>query len=129
MKHAVWLHNRILNRLSGLTPLELLTKTKANHCDLLCTHVWGCPVYVLDQSYKMGRIFPSGIVGHIEAIFWVSVIHILLLWPMSVISLLVTQYHLVFDDLLEIMFSTGNDTLIDDICNHLFGSDPRNVFP
>ncbi len=39
VKHAVWLHNCIPNRLSGLTPLELLTKTKANHHDLLRTHV------------------------------------------------------------------------------------------
>ncbi len=39
VKHAVWLHNHIPNCLSGLTPLELLTKTKANHCDLLSTNV------------------------------------------------------------------------------------------
>ncbi len=30
VKHAFWLHNCTPNRLSGLTPLELLTKTKAN---------------------------------------------------------------------------------------------------
>ncbi len=28
VKHAVWLHNCIPNRLSGLTPLKLLTNTK-----------------------------------------------------------------------------------------------------
>ncbi len=50
VKHGVWLHNCNPNCLSGLTPLELLTKTKANHCDLLCTHVWGCPVYVIDPK-------------------------------------------------------------------------------
>ncbi len=33
------------------------------------------------------------------------------------------QYHLVFDDFFETVFSTGNDTLLDDICNHLFDSD------
>ncbi len=33
------------------------------------------------------------------------------------------QYHLVFDDLFETVFSTGNDALLDDICNHLFDSD------
>ncbi len=32
------------------------------------------------------------------------------------------HYHLVFDDLFE-TFSTGNDALLDDICNHLFDSD------
>ncbi len=35
VKHAVWLHNCISNRLSGLKLLQLLTKTKANHHDLL----------------------------------------------------------------------------------------------
>ncbi len=32
------------------------------------------------------------------------------------------QYHLVFDNLFEMIFSTGNDALLDDICNHLFDS-------
>ena len=41
VKHAVWLYNRLPNRITGLTPLELLTKTKADHKDLLRTHVWG----------------------------------------------------------------------------------------
>jgi hypothetical protein len=45
VKHAAWIHNRIPNQTSGLTPLELLTKTKADHRDLLRSHVWGCPVY------------------------------------------------------------------------------------
>ncbi len=39
VKHAVWLYNRVPNRLSGLTLLELLTKSKADHCNLLCSHV------------------------------------------------------------------------------------------
>ncbi len=32
------------------------------------------------------------------------------------------QYHLVFDDLFETVFSTGKDALLDDICNPLFDS-------
>ena len=47
VKHAVWLYNRVPNRISGLTPLELLTKSKADHRDLLRCHVWGCPAIVL----------------------------------------------------------------------------------
>ncbi len=49
-KHAVWLYNWVPNHLSGLTPLELLTKSKADHCDLLRLHVWGCPAKVLDPK-------------------------------------------------------------------------------
>ncbi len=33
------------------------------------------------------------------------------------------QYHLGFDDLFETVFGTGNDALLDDICNQLFDSD------
>ncbi len=39
VKHAVWLQDCITRNLSGLTPIELLTKIKGNHCYLLCTHV------------------------------------------------------------------------------------------
>jgi hypothetical protein len=39
VKHAMWLYNRVPSRLSGLTPLELLTKSKADHRNLLCSHV------------------------------------------------------------------------------------------
>ncbi len=33
VEQAVWLHNCIPGRFSGLTTMELLTKTKTNHCD------------------------------------------------------------------------------------------------
>ena len=59
VKHAAWLYNRIPNSTSGLTPLELLTKTKADHRDLLRTHVWGCPVFVLDPKLQDGKKIPK----------------------------------------------------------------------
>ncbi len=39
VKHAVWLYNRVPNRESGLTPMELITKQKADHSDLVRSHV------------------------------------------------------------------------------------------
>ena len=59
VKHAVWVYNRLPNRNTGLTPLELLTKTKAHHKDLLRAHVWGCPVYVLDPKLQDGKKIPK----------------------------------------------------------------------
>ncbi len=38
------------------------------------------------------------------------------------------QYHLVFDDLFETVFSTGNDALLEDICHCLFDSDHDSYF-
>ncbi len=59
VKHADWLHNCIPNCLSGMTSFELLTKSKANHPDLLRTHVWGCPVYVLNPMLQDGQKIPK----------------------------------------------------------------------
>jgi hypothetical protein len=54
VKHAVWLYDRVPNYESGLTPLELLTKQKADHRDILCSYVWGCPGYVLKPKLQNG---------------------------------------------------------------------------
>eukprot|EP00804_Cyclotella_cryptica_P023036 CCRYP_000302-RA/>CCRYP_000302-RA protein AED:0.27 eAED:0.10 QI:0/0/0/1/0/0/2/0/149 len=43
----------------GITPLELLTKTKADRRDLLRSHVWGCPVFVLDPKLQYGKKIPT----------------------------------------------------------------------
>ena len=59
VKHVVWLYNRVPNRLSGLTSLELLTKSKADHRDLLRTHVWGCPAIVLDPKLQNDHKLPK----------------------------------------------------------------------
>ena len=59
VKHAAWVYNRVPNRLLGLTLLELLTKTNADHKDLLQTHVWGCPVFILDPKLQDGKKIPK----------------------------------------------------------------------
>ncbi len=59
MKHTVWLHSHIPNHFSGLTHMEPCTKIKDNYCDLLCTHVWGCPVHVLDPKLQYGQKIPQ----------------------------------------------------------------------
>ncbi len=59
MKHAVWFYNCVPNRLSGLTPLELLTKSKADHRDLLRSHVWGCPAVFLDPKLQNDQNQPK----------------------------------------------------------------------
>ncbi len=52
VKHAVWLYNHVPNFESGLTHMELLTKQKADHRDILRSHVWGCPLYVLESNLQ-----------------------------------------------------------------------------
>jgi hypothetical protein len=59
VQHAVWLFNQIPNRVTGLSPLEVFTKTKSDHCDLQRAHVWGCPVFVLDPLLQDGKKIPK----------------------------------------------------------------------
>jgi hypothetical protein len=55
VKHAVWIYNRVPNCQSGLTPLELLTKSKADRHDILRAHVWGCPAIVLEPQLQNNK--------------------------------------------------------------------------
>ncbi len=57
--HTVWLYNRLPNGVTGLSPMEILTGTRSDHRDLLRTHMWGCPVYVLDPKLQDGKKIPK----------------------------------------------------------------------
>jgi hypothetical protein len=59
VKHAVLLYNHVPNRESGLTPMELITKQKADHSDLVRSHVWGCPAYALEPKLQNGQKLPK----------------------------------------------------------------------
>ncbi len=59
VQHAVWLFNRIPNRVTGLTPLEAFTKTKSDHTEIRRAHVWGSPVFVLDPRLQDGHKIPK----------------------------------------------------------------------
>jgi hypothetical protein len=50
VKHSVWVYNQVPNVRSGLTPLELITRERSDYKDLLCCHVWGCSVFVLEAK-------------------------------------------------------------------------------
>ena len=59
VKHAAWLYNRIPNRVTGITPIEMVSQTKTDHRDLLRTHVWGSPTFVLDPKLQDGKKIPK----------------------------------------------------------------------
>jgi len=54
MDHAAWIYNRIPQQGSGLSPLELWTRSTAmNVADTLGNcHVWGCPTFILDPKLR-----------------------------------------------------------------------------
>jgi hypothetical protein len=124
VKHVVWIYNRVPNRQSGLTPLELLTKSKADHHDLLCTHVWGCPAIVLEPQLHNNKKLPTWnrhawvgqFLGYFnEHLSLVENVHHLLTGYVS------PQFHVVFDDLFETVVHNGdNDAINNSICNDFF---------
>ncbi len=124
VKHAVWIYNRVPNRQSGLTPLELLTKSKADHRDLLHAHVWGCPAIVLEPQLQNDKKLPkwnwcawvgqfSGYLDEHSSLV-ANVRHL----STGYVS---PQFHVIFDDLFETVVCNGdNDAIINSICDGLF---------
>ena len=59
VKHAACLHNRLPNRVTGITPLEILTNLKIDHRGLLTSHVWGCPRFSLEAKLQDNQMIPK----------------------------------------------------------------------
>eukprot|EP00957_Ditylum_brightwellii_P073414 5578953-Ditylum_brightwellii.AAC.3 len=51
--------NAIAERVIGLSPLDIFSGTATDYTDLLKTHVWGCPAYVLDPTFQDGKKLPK----------------------------------------------------------------------
>jgi len=124
VKHAVWLYNRTPNRLSGLTPLELITKSKADHRDLLRCHVWGCPAIVLEPQLQNDQKLPKwNRRARVGQFLGYSDQHSSLVANVRHMSTghVSPQFHVVFDDLFETVIRTGdNDPIVNSICDGLF---------
>jgi hypothetical protein len=119
-----WLYNRVPNRLSGLTPLELLMKSKADHRDLLRTHVWGCPAIVLDPKLQNDQKLPKwNRRARVGQFLGYSDEHSSLVANVRHFSTghVSPQFHVVFDDLFETVICNGdNDVVVNSICDGLF---------
>ena len=124
VKHAVWLYNRVPNLESGLTPLELITKQKADHRDILRSHVWGCPAYVLEPKLQNGQKLPKwNRRSRLGQFLGYSDEHSSLVANVRHLKtgFVSPQYHVVFDDLFESVFSSGpDDAVVDAICEDLY---------
>ena len=59
-EHAIFLWNNLPGCTSGIAPLELFTGVSlASFAYLQRSHVWGCPVYVLDPKLQDGKKLPK----------------------------------------------------------------------
>ena len=101
VQHAVFLHNHIPCKESGLSPYDIWTKQRWPHAKFHDIHVWGCPVYVLDKKIADGHKLPHfkpQLAHHINMGFshkHASTIP-LVLNPDS--GSITPQFHVIFDD-------------------------------
>ena len=110
--------------------MEMITSNKSDHRDLARTHVWGCPRYVLEpklqnnqelpkwnRQARMGQ-FPGYSRFHSSTVALVRNLHT---------GHVIPQYHLVFDDKFETVFSGGkSEEEMDKIFQKLFDGEREN---
>lgn len=127
VKHAAWLYNRLPNRVTGLTPIEMITQTKADHRDLLRTHVWGCPAFVLDPALQDGKKIPKwNARSRIGQFLGFSEDHSS---SVALVRHLKTghvspQFHIVVDDKFQTVYGGEMDPdVYDAVCNRLWDTD------
>ena len=112
VKHLVWMYNWLPNKESELTPLEIMTRSKYDYCNLLCCHVWGFPVLFLEpklqNDQKLSKFNQRALlVQFIGFSGWYSS----LVANVQHISTgyIYPQFHLFFDDLLYMVICQGDD--------------------
>ena len=60
MDYAVHMWNNLPSQEHGLTPNEIISQTLVpNFNTIKCTHVWGCPIYVLEPKLQDSRKLPK----------------------------------------------------------------------
>ena len=131
VRHAAWLYNRLPNQITGLTPLEMATGEKANHKDLLRSHVWGCPTFVLDPRLQDGKKIPKwNKRSRLGQFLGFSEAHSSLVANVRHLKTghVSPQFHVVFDDNFFTVFGTGEkSTVTDAIAEKLWDSN-RELF-
>jgi hypothetical protein len=104
--------------------MELITKQKSDHLDLLRSHVWGCPAYVLEPKLQNGQKLPKwNRRSRLGQFLGYSDKHSSLVANIRHLKTgyVSPQYHVVYDDLFQTVFSAGPIIeLVDSMCEELF---------
>jgi Reverse transcriptase (RNA-dependent DNA polymerase) len=108
--HAAYLYNHTPNVETGIAPIEVFASTLSDHQALRLSHTWGCPVYVLEPRLtSAGGKIPKWQPRSRRAQYMgVSPVHA---ENVGVVRNLKTgylspQYHLIFDDWFETVYSS-----------------------
>jgi hypothetical protein len=115
--YALWVFNRLPNLTNGLSPNELWSSCGAPNEEFHQSHVFGCPVYVLDATLQDGHKLPKWAPwAHLGVFLGFSTLH------SSQVPLVMNvdtgkispQFHVIFDDKFETVLSMASDKSIGD---------------
>ena len=59
INYPVWVYNHLPRVNTGLYPNKMWSQYPTTHDNLRQTHVWGCPVYVLELELQDGKKIPK----------------------------------------------------------------------
>ena len=126
VSHATFLHNHVPSTDTGISPLDIFTKTRWEQRKFHDLHVWGCPVYVLHKTIADGKKLPRWRPRSTRSILMgLSSKHAstapLVLNPNT--GYITPQFHVVFDDWFSTI-ATSEDELpnfMSDDWHKLFG--------
>ena len=106
--YAIWVFNRLPSSSTGLSPNEIWSQSRDYSHDLQRSHVFGCPVYVLDPTLQDGGKIPKWNTRARRGMFvgfskqHSSLVALVLNIQTGKIS---PQYHVIFDDKFETVAS------------------------
>ena len=110
VQHAVFLHsNHMSNQTTGLTPVNIFTKSRWQQHTFHDLYAWGCPVYVLEKTIGDGRKLPRWKPRSTRCVnMGLSSKHAstvpIILNPST--GYITPQFHIVFDDWFSTIAST-----------------------
>ena len=101
VQHAAFLWNRVPDPSTGLSPLDIFSKSRYNLSKFHDIHVWGSPIYVLDKRIADGKKLPRWTPRSSRCMYvgvaptYASTVPLVLNPSTGSIT---PQFHVVFDD-------------------------------
>jgi hypothetical protein len=114
--YAVWVFNRLPNMESGISPNEIWSSVRSPSEEISRSHVFGCPVYVLDASLQDGKKIPKwNPRARLGLFLGFSDLHSSLVPMVLNVStgFISPQFHVIFDDKFETVHSLPLDQPLD----------------
>jgi len=123
LQYAVYLHNIMPTEETGVSPVEVWTRTKSNHSALLYAHTRGSPAYVLSPRLREGGHVPKWeprskrgqFVGYSP--LYASNVGMIRNLNTGYVS---PQFHMIHDDFFETMHSDEGSLPSAKVWKHLY---------